>query len=34
MRRRSRPAPPAPLPQLRGVDPVRVRLPAGGTWAT
>lgn len=34
MRRRARTAPPAPLPQLRGVDPVRVRLPAGGTWAT
>ncbi|MFC4327136.1 RluA family pseudouridine synthase [Streptomyces andamanensis] len=34
MRRRSRSAPPAPLPQSRGVDPVRVRLPADGTWAT
>lgn len=33
MRRRT-PPPPAPLPQRRGVDPVRVRLPAGGTWAT
>src|SRR5690606_12052366 len=26
--------PPAPLPQREGVDPVRVRLPAGGTWRT
>ncbi|MFD7992961.1 RluA family pseudouridine synthase [Streptomyces mexicanus] len=33
MRRRS-PTPPAPLPQRHGVDPVRVRLPAGGPWAT
>ncbi|MGW5305170.1 pseudouridine synthase [Streptomyces griseoluteus] len=33
MRRRTQP-PPAPLPQLRGVDPVRVRLPADGAWAT
>ncbi|MFI6208562.1 RluA family pseudouridine synthase [Streptomyces sp. NPDC051041] len=33
MRRRA-PAPPAPLPQRHGVDPVRVRLPAGGAWAT
>ncbi|MFD6027231.1 pseudouridine synthase [Streptomyces griseoluteus] len=33
MRRRTQP-PPAPLPQRRGVDPVRVRLPADGAWAT
>ncbi|MFF7750309.1 pseudouridine synthase [Streptomyces sp. NPDC007971] len=33
MRRRTTP-PPAPLPQRDGVDPVRVRLPFGGTWAT
>ncbi|MFE8945648.1 RluA family pseudouridine synthase [Streptomyces sp. NPDC007856] len=33
MRRRT-PLPPAPLPQRDGVDPVRVRLPYGGTWAT
>ncbi|ARP69395.1 pseudouridylate synthase [Streptomyces pluripotens] len=33
MRRRT-PPPPAPLPQRDGVDPVRVRLPADGTWAT
>ncbi|MER6419078.1 RluA family pseudouridine synthase [Streptomyces sp. NPDC001137] len=33
MRRKPR-IPPAPLPQRRGVDPVRVRLPAGGPWAT
>ncbi|MER8030447.1 pseudouridine synthase [Streptomyces bauhiniae] len=33
MRRRTQP-PPAPLPQRRGVDPVRVRLPLDGTWAT
>ncbi|MDG9720579.1 RluA family pseudouridine synthase [Streptomyces sp. DH24] len=32
--RRRRPVLPAPLPQRDGVDPVRVRLPAGGTWAT
>lgn len=34
MRRRKTPAPPAPLPQRHGVDPVRVRLPGDGTWAT
>ncbi|MGW2212624.1 pseudouridine synthase [Streptomyces sp. NPDC001781] len=33
MRRRTQP-PPAPLPQRRGVDPVRVRLPVDGSWAT
>ncbi|MFF7355416.1 MULTISPECIES: pseudouridine synthase [Streptomyces] len=33
MRRRT-PPPPAPLPQIDGVDPVRVRLPHAGTWAT
>ncbi|MBP5864743.1 MULTISPECIES: pseudouridine synthase [Streptomyces] len=33
MRRRS-PAPPAPLPQRDGIDPVRVRLPQGSAWAT
>ncbi|MGV9788768.1 pseudouridine synthase [Streptomyces sp. NPDC003435] len=33
MRRRTQP-PPAPLPQRRGVDPVRVRLPEQGAWAT
>ncbi|MGV9755116.1 RluA family pseudouridine synthase [Streptomyces tricolor] len=33
MRRRT-PPPPAPLPQRRGVDPVRVRLPVDGAWAT
>ncbi|MGW0147731.1 RluA family pseudouridine synthase [Streptomyces sp. NPDC003333] len=33
MRRRT-PPPPSPLAQLRGVDPVRVRLPAADGWAT
>lgn len=33
MRRRSA-APPAPLPQRLGVDPVRRRLPGNGGWAT
>ncbi|MDH6140168.1 MULTISPECIES: pseudouridine synthase [Kitasatospora] len=33
MRRRTPPAP-APLPQRQGVDPVRVRLPLDGSWAT
>ncbi|MCF3134802.1 RluA family pseudouridine synthase [Streptomyces olivochromogenes] len=33
MRRRTR-TPPSPLPQRHGVDPVRVRLPAEGPWAT
>ncbi|MFE9423658.1 pseudouridine synthase [Kitasatospora sp. NPDC006697] len=33
MRRRSTPAT-APLPQRRGVDPVRVRLPLEGDWPT
>ncbi|MFF6812635.1 RluA family pseudouridine synthase [Streptomyces sp. NPDC012403] len=32
--RRRRPIPPPPLPQRDGVDPVRVRLPAGTRWAT
>ncbi|GAA2265525.1 RluA family pseudouridine synthase [Streptomyces atrovirens] len=32
--RRRRPTPPSPLPQRDGVDPVRVRLPAGQRWAT
>ncbi|MEV8594223.1 RluA family pseudouridine synthase [Streptomyces sp. NPDC052012] len=32
--RRKRPVPPSPLPQRDGVDPVRVRLPAGGQWGT
>ncbi|MGW7382250.1 RluA family pseudouridine synthase [Streptomyces sp. NPDC054794] len=33
MRRKTR-TPPSPLPQRHGVDPVRVRLPAEGPWAT
>ncbi|NNN32892.1 RluA family pseudouridine synthase [Streptomyces sp. S3(2020)] len=33
MRRRTAP-PPAPLPQRDGIDPVRVRLPGEGDWAT
>ncbi|MFE2963361.1 RluA family pseudouridine synthase [Streptomyces sp. NPDC059340] len=33
MRRRPR-IPPSPLPQREGVDPVRVRLPQDGGWAT
>ncbi|MEU2715296.1 pseudouridine synthase [Streptomyces sp. NPDC007205] len=33
MRRRT-PPPPAPLAQIDGVDPVRVRLPHDGMWAT
>lgn len=33
MRRKPR-IPPSPLPQRRGVDPVRVRLPVEGAWAT
>ncbi|MEU3891267.1 RluA family pseudouridine synthase [Streptomyces sp. NPDC029041] len=33
MRRKTR-IPPSPLPQRRGVDPARVRLPATGTWGT
>ncbi|MFF5961345.1 RluA family pseudouridine synthase [Streptomyces luteogriseus] len=32
--RRKTPTPPSPLPQRHGVDPVRVRLPAEGTWDT
>ncbi|AWW42738.1 RluA family pseudouridine synthase [Streptomyces cadmiisoli] len=32
--RRKTPIPPSPLPQRDGVDPVRVRLPAEGPWAT
>jgi tRNA pseudouridine32 synthase/23S rRNA pseudouridine746 synthase len=31
---RRRRVPPSPLPQRRGVDAVRVRLPAGGAWGT
>ncbi|MFJ6570417.1 RluA family pseudouridine synthase [Streptomyces sp. NPDC091292] len=31
---RSRPVPPSPLPQREGVDAVRLRLPADGTWDT
>ncbi|MET8978615.1 pseudouridine synthase [Streptomyces sp. NPDC004539] len=34
MRRRRTPAPPSPLPQRNGVDPVQVRLPGEGTWET
>lgn len=34
MRRRRTPAPPSPLPQRDGVDPVRVRLPGEGAWGT
>jgi tRNA pseudouridine32 synthase/23S rRNA pseudouridine746 synthase len=33
MRRKAN-IPPSPLPQRDGVDPVRVRLPAEGSWAT
>ncbi|MFJ9672491.1 RluA family pseudouridine synthase [Streptomyces sp. NPDC101221] len=33
MRRRT-PPPPSPLPQRDGIDAVRVRLPADGTWST
>ncbi|MFE7167707.1 RluA family pseudouridine synthase [Streptomyces sp. NPDC057616] len=33
MRRRPH-APPSPLPQRLGIDPVRVRLPLDGSWAT
>ncbi|MET8227060.1 RluA family pseudouridine synthase [Streptomyces sp. NPDC005301] len=33
MRRKPR-IPPSPLPQRAGVDPVRIRLPQGGGWAT
>ncbi len=32
--RRRRSVPPPPLPQRHGVDPVRLRLPAGEQWAT
>ena len=32
--RHRRPAAPPPLPQRDGIDPVRVRLPADGPWAT
>lgn len=32
--RRSRPIPTAPLPQRHGIDPVRLRLPVDGGWAT
>jgi tRNA pseudouridine32 synthase/23S rRNA pseudouridine746 synthase len=33
MRRRPH-APPSPLPQRQGIDPVRLRLPVDGTWPT
>ncbi|MET7699700.1 MULTISPECIES: RluA family pseudouridine synthase [unclassified Streptomyces] len=33
MRRKPR-IPPSPLPQRRGVDPVRIKLPQGEAWAT
>ena len=33
MRRKTR-IPPSPLPQRHGVDPVRIKLPQGGAWAT
>ncbi|TVL88777.1 pseudouridine synthase [Streptomyces sp. SAJ15] len=33
MRRRPK-IPPAPLPQRHGIDPVRLRLPADGSWTT
>jgi len=33
MRRKTR-IPPSPLPQRHGVDPVRIKLPQGGEWAT
>ncbi|MFD8420910.1 RluA family pseudouridine synthase [Streptomyces sp. NPDC059466] len=33
MRRKTR-IPPSPLPQREGVDPVRIRLPQAGEWAT
>ncbi|MEV7389864.1 RluA family pseudouridine synthase [Streptomyces sp. NPDC091215] len=32
--RRKTPIPPSPLPQRQGVDPVRVRLPFAGGWAS
>ncbi|WP_037606694.1 pseudouridine synthase [Streptacidiphilus rugosus] len=31
--RRKRPAPPSPLPQRQGIDPVRLRLPLDGHWS-
>lgn len=34
MTRRRTPPPPSPLPQRDGIDPVRVRLPGEGHWAT
>ncbi|MBO0516500.1 RluA family pseudouridine synthase [Streptomyces beijiangensis] len=34
MTRRRSPLPPAPLPQRRGVDPVRLKMPLDGEWAT
>ncbi|MFE9921942.1 RluA family pseudouridine synthase [Streptomyces sp. NPDC005774] len=34
MTRRRRTVPPSPLPQRDGVDPVRMRLPGTGQWAT
>lgn len=32
--RRKTSRPPAPLPQREGIDPVRLRLPLDGAWAT
>ncbi|MEY9876736.1 tRNA pseudouridine32 synthase/23S rRNA pseudouridine746 synthase [Streptacidiphilus sp. MAP12-33] len=32
--RRRHPAPPSPLPQRQGIDPVRLRLPVDGNWPT
>ncbi|SEM30974.1 pseudouridine synthase [Streptacidiphilus jiangxiensis] len=32
--RRRHPAPPSPLPQRQGIDPVRLRLPLDGNWPT
>ncbi|GGO95736.1 RluA family pseudouridine synthase [Wenjunlia tyrosinilytica] len=32
--RRKAAVPPSPLPQRRGIDPVRLRMPSPGSWAT